>query len=193
MTEPFLPADLLFNAIPIPAFVVDDDVRILAMNRAAEAFLGRQLASVLHQRGGEVLHCLHAAATPGGCGNGPSCGECVIRNSVNQSIINGGVRRCFTDIAVRSGDRDLTLKLLVSTNPILPERTKVLLLIEDVTELATLQSLIPICMTCRKIRNDQQYWMALEEYFHARAGVKFTHGLCPECAQSLSGSSDGSL
>jgi hypothetical protein len=51
--------------------------------------------------------------------------------------------------------------------------------------LHTLQSLLPICSSCKKIRDTQGAWQRVEQYFKDHAGVQFTHSICPECAQSL--------
>ena len=48
-----------------------------------------------------------------------------------------------------------------------------------------LQELLPICAWCRKVRNDQNYWQAVEEYLSEHAAVRFTHGICPDCLQSV--------
>lgn len=45
----------------------------------------------------------------------------------------------------------------------------------------TLQGILPICMHCHKIRNDQQSWERLERYLSGHAEIKFTHSICPEC------------
>ena len=45
----------------------------------------------------------------------------------------------------------------------------------------TLQGILPICMHCHKIRNDQQSWERLERYLSAHAEIQFSHGICPEC------------
>jgi len=45
----------------------------------------------------------------------------------------------------------------------------------------TLQGLIPICMHCHKIRNDQQTWEQLEMYISEHTDAEFSHGICPEC------------
>ena len=66
-------------------------------------------------------------------------------------------------------------------------RTLALLMIEDVTELLSLRALIPICMMCKKIRDDEQYWHEVEEYFHDQIGVDFSHGLCPACVKKFNG------
>ena len=52
---------------------------------------------------------------------------------------------------------------------------------EALQQVKTLTGLLPICMHCHKIRNDQGYWDRLEKYFTDRTGVLFSHGLCPSC------------
>lgn len=54
-------------------------------------------------------------------------------------------------------------------------------------EIASLQELIPICCNCKSIRNDKGYWEKVEKYFSKRGGLKFTHGLCENCAKKLYG------
>lgn len=48
-------------------------------------------------------------------------------------------------------------------------------------EINTLRGLLPICMHCKKIRDDQGFWLQMESYFHTHTNVEFSHGLCPEC------------
>jgi DNA-binding response OmpR family regulator len=49
-------------------------------------------------------------------------------------------------------------------------------------EIKTLKGLIPICASCKKIRNDEGFWDQLETYFSKHTDALFTHGLCPDCA-----------
>ncbi len=44
-----------------------------------------------------------------------------------------------------------------------------------------LQGLLPICMDCKKIRDDQNYWHQVEHYVAERTAASFTHSLCPTC------------
>ena len=44
-----------------------------------------------------------------------------------------------------------------------------------------LQGLLPICMYCKKIRNDQNYWTQVETYVSDHSGARFSHSICPEC------------
>lgn len=54
-----------------------------------------------------------------------------------------------------------------------------------IAEIRTLSGLIPICASCKNIRNDSGYWERLESYFMEHSDAVFTHGLCPECAVKL--------
>lgn len=44
-----------------------------------------------------------------------------------------------------------------------------------------LQGILPICMYCKKIRNDQNYWQQVESYVGEHSAARFSHGICPEC------------
>jgi CheY-like chemotaxis protein len=44
-----------------------------------------------------------------------------------------------------------------------------------------LQGLLPICMYCKKIRNDGNYWTQVETYVSQHSGARFSHSICPEC------------
>jgi AmiR/NasT family two-component response regulator len=49
----------------------------------------------------------------------------------------------------------------------------------------TLSGLLPICASCKKIRDDQGYWHQVEVYIRDHSEVEFSHGICPDCAQKL--------
>ena len=48
-----------------------------------------------------------------------------------------------------------------------------------------LSGLLPICASCKKIRDDKGYWNQLEQYFSDHTYVGFSHGICPECVETL--------
>ena len=52
-----------------------------------------------------------------------------------------------------------------------------------ITEIKTLRGLLPICTSCKKIRDDKGYWNQIEVYFHERSDVEFSHGFCPDCIE----------
>ncbi len=49
-------------------------------------------------------------------------------------------------------------------------------------QIQTLHGLLPICMMCKKIKNDKGYWEVLERYISDHSAADFSHGLCPSCA-----------
>jgi len=56
---------------------------------------------------------------------------------------------------------------------------------QALAEVKTLNGLLPICASCKKIRDDQGYWQEVEQYIGSRTDADFSHGLCPECFKKL--------
>lgn len=52
-------------------------------------------------------------------------------------------------------------------------------------EVKVLKGLVPICASCKKIRNDQGFWQQLEEYLQQHSEAEFSHGLCAPCIKKL--------
>ena len=50
-----------------------------------------------------------------------------------------------------------------------------------VAQIKTLRGLLPICMHCKRIRDDRSHWSPVEVYVRERTHAEFTHGLCPQC------------
>lgn len=48
-----------------------------------------------------------------------------------------------------------------------------------------LEGFLSICASCKKIRDEKGNWHPIESYIHARTEAKFSHGVCPECAEKL--------
>jgi PAS domain S-box-containing protein len=48
-----------------------------------------------------------------------------------------------------------------------------------------LSGMLPICASCKKIRDDSGYWNQIEEYIESNSDAEFSHGICPECARKL--------
>ena len=80
-------------------------------------------------------------------------------------------------------------KLTAQTKVLKAERTMKEMLKEQVEEKAsqvtTLKGLIPICSSCKKIRDDEGYWQQVEKYVSDHSEVEFSHGICPDCKVEL--------
>lgn len=53
------------------------------------------------------------------------------------------------------------------------------------SELKILKGLLPICASCKRIRDDKGIWQVLESYIDSHSEASFSHSVCPECAQKL--------
>ena len=104
---------------------------------------------------------------------------------------------------------DKLYHFIVTAKPLLDENQKLIGIIEyfqDITELRKaeriktnliedleeslkeanlLSGFLPICASCKKIRNDKGYWDRIEKYISRHSRAVFTHSICPDCAQKL--------
>jgi PAS domain S-box-containing protein len=66
------------------------------------------------------------------------------------------------------------------------ERERLLLELQQaLAEVKKLSGFLPICASCKKIRDDQGYWQQIEAYIRDHSEAQFSHGICPECAEKL--------
>lgn len=56
---------------------------------------------------------------------------------------------------------------------------------EAMANIQTLKGFLPICASCKKIRDDQGYWNQIETYIRDHSEAEFSHSICPDCARRL--------
>ena len=56
---------------------------------------------------------------------------------------------------------------------------------EALESVKTLSGMLPICASCKNIRDDRGYWNQIETYIQKHSEAEFSHGICPECAHKL--------
>ena len=56
---------------------------------------------------------------------------------------------------------------------------------EALAKVKTLSGLLPICASCKKIRDDTGYWNQIESYIRDHSEAAFSHSICPQCAKEL--------
>lgn len=64
------------------------------------------------------------------------------------------------------------------------EARNLLISVRD-SEIKKLRGMLPICSSCKKIRDDDGYWQQIEQYITQHSGAEFTHSICPACANRL--------
>ncbi len=109
-------------------------------------------------------------------------------------LADEALKRAYEDLEVKVAERTAELREANETLKDEIERRKAAqqereILIEDLkqalAEVKTLSGLLPICASCKKIRDDRGYWSQIEEYISRHSEAEFTHGICPECANKL--------
>lgn len=183
--------DTLLNSIPSPVFYKDDSGRYIGFNKAFEKFFGASREKLI----GKTVFDI----------NPPKLAK--IYYEKDQELLTGGVSQQYEAQVVNAlgQTRDVIFEKAVFTDgqgnikgvigvilditerqQMEEEREKLISeLQEALAEVKTLTGLLPICASCKKIRNDQGYWEKMEKYIGDRSPVKFSHGICPECTKKL--------
>lgn len=93
---------------------------------------------------------------------------------------------------VAAGAQDYIVKgefdgrLLARTIRFAIERHKLILKLKEArSQISDLAKLIPICSSCKKIRQDSGYWQSIETYITEQSGAMVSHGICPDCVRKL--------
>ncbi len=56
-------------------------------------------------------------------------------------------------------------------------------ILQITTQVRQLESILPMCSYCRKVRDDKDYWQQIESYLDTHTGTSVSHGVCPECME----------
>jgi PAS domain S-box-containing protein len=106
----------------------------------------------------------------------------------NRYLCKDGSYRWFLwNAAPDSGERAIYSVARDITDRKQAEEDRERLLIELQTALAevkVLQEILPICSYCRKIRDDENYWLSVEGYISQHTNTRFSHGICPHCLET---------
>jgi PAS domain S-box-containing protein len=87
----------------------------------------------------------------------------------DEAILFTGIIRDITRRKTAEAERDRTIVELQKT----------------LAEVKTLKGFIPICASCKKIRDDKGFWSQIESYISRHSDAKFSHGICPDCSKKL--------
>jgi len=176
--------------------VVDLEGRVTFMNPEAEQLLGWTEAEMRGRQLHEAVHYRKPDGSPYPAGECPSKAVLITRaraivddeiylrkdgSEVPVSYIStpvmedgriAGVVIAFQDITQRK-QREAEREMMIIEHMDALSRVKVL------------SGMLPICSSCKKIRDDTGYWNQIEAYVHEHSEAEFSHGICPECAEKL--------
>ena len=91
-------------------------------------------------------------------------------------------RRKQAELQLKKNEENLEKKVRERTAA-LEESTRKLE--RALSEVKTLSGMLPICASCKKIRDDKGYWNQIEEYIRDHSEAEFTHSICQDCAEKL--------
>jgi len=157
--------------------VVDSDHRLLDLNDRARALLGfgEEALGTPLPAGSPLRIALESRLLPG------EPHVISLQESGEQRFFDARV----TPIKARrpqAAGSVVLLRDVTDSHRLLQEKSR---LVEELSKAAAeiddLRKILPICMYCKKIRDDEGYWHAVENYISARLPAQFTHSLCPDC------------
>ena len=178
----------VFDALQEPILVIDSDYRICEANAAFCSRYGVLREQVLGSHCYKVTHGYSSA-----CWEKEE--ECPLKalvdgapshRSLHRHVFPDGSTRweeiVATKLAVAPDGSMLAVEELRDVSELLTTRE---VLHELKREMRLLEGIVPICCHCHKIRNSIGDWERLETYVRKHTEAAFSHGICPECAQTL--------
>jgi len=181
----------LINAIPAPVFYKDRNSIYTGCNKSFEEFLGKpaseivgrtvyqlapeHLAEIYHIKDKELLENpgvqIYESKVKGGT---PEERNVIFHKATYHDGVGHvdgmiGVILDITELRQTEAERE---KLIVELQ-------------EAIDKVKVLSGFLPICGTCKKIRNDSGYWQQVESYIREHSKAVFSHSICPGCAKKL--------
>lgn len=102
--------------------------------------------------------------------------------------INGMLEGLARAARLLAGKNAQLAQEIAERNELEREREELIVQLQEaLAQVKTLSGFLPICASCKKIRDDSGYWKQIEAYISAHADVTFSHGICPDCAQKFYG------
>jgi PAS domain S-box-containing protein len=128
--------EAIFDAAPVSMFLIDENTVVKRTNYIATKLVGRHNSEIINSQPGNGLGCIHASKDCNGCGRGPSCKSCIIRNTIGDVLRSGqaihGIEVQPT-ISVKGKEHCPWFK--VSVEPVTIDNSKyVIVAIDDITE-----------------------------------------------------------
>ncbi|MBN2790768.1 MAG: PAS domain-containing protein [Candidatus Delongbacteria bacterium] len=175
----------VYDNLSFAVIVIDKDFKVISTNnKAAEIFKTKQTC------GSSCFALTHDSSKP--CWeNGEECPvkEC-FKTKTNQQVVHKHIYdgvEVFEEItATPIFDENNEIKFVIEEIRDITKMLKLKIVINHLrSEIETLHGIIPICSSCKKVRDDEGYWAQVEEYLSTRSDAKFSHSICPDCLKEL--------
>ena len=163
-------------------------MKIIRVNKALCDFLGKNADELIGQNCFEIFHgtkepwpeCPHVEAMESGK---------VTTHEINDPHIGKPLLITCSPFYNEEGNLIGSVHLArdISQQKFAEEEKEKLIaeLQSALSKVKQLSGFLPICASCKKIRDDKGYWNQLEAYIRDHSEVEFSHGICPDCAKRL--------
>jgi PAS domain S-box-containing protein len=188
--------DLILEHMPVGVGVADAQGRIIGANPAAKAIWGGirtvDREGYRQYRGRYPGSESWFEAEEWALAKTMRTGEPVLKEVIDIETFDGA-RKTILNSTVRMNDEKGRPMGAVFVNQDITDESRrdreredlIRKLEEAMANVRTLKGLLPICASCKKIRDDEGYWNQIEDYVREHADVRFSHGICPECAARI--------
>ncbi|HTG01658.1 MAG TPA: PAS domain-containing protein [Nitrospirota bacterium] len=185
----------IIHSLPQGVYLFDGRGRVLFSNPAAERLSGWTAEDLVNKNIQDIFHLLQPDGQKGtgegfftDAAQGRTCNSfydalCILKDGSTDLM---SVATCAVRDKESSGRRLLIFQEHVQLRTSEQERKKLAdKLMAALSALQPLKGILPICSSCKKIRDRSGFWMEIEEYLTQRSKVEFSHSLCPGCATKL--------
>lgn len=176
----------VFDIIDDAITIHDNNFNIIRANKAAEKMLGAASSEILKKKCYESYH--GSTSPPESC---PSCRSLQTGHPTVSEMFDPFLDKYIEVKALPLLNKDHQIAGLVhvvrdisGSKKYEKERDNLIFDLTDALfKVKTLRGLLPICASCKKIRDDNGYWKQVDDYIREHSNADFTHGICPECAE----------
>ena len=195
----------IIEFLPDPTWVIDIDGRVIAWNRAIEQITGINKKDIIGKGGYAHAVALYGEARPTlidltlrrdkhwedqYLNLKEKNGVLIAGESFHPSMGNGAYfaassARLFDSFGNVTGAIE-SIRDVTAAKRLEEEREQLIAELQQAAlKVQTLRGLLPICASCKSIRDDKGYWNKLEAFISEHSDAQFSHGICPECAKKL--------
>lgn len=101
------------------------------------------------------------------------------RSVIAQNIAQEAIRQKNQSLQTKQNELEAALVEVTESNTSLNDT--IAQLENALTEIKSLKGILPICSYCKEIRNDEGYWIQLEQYIQTHSDAQFSHNICDAC------------
>lgn len=183
----------IFESIGNSIIIVDEESKIITMNKKTEEYFGYKKEELSGQKIEKLIPSRYRkkhlqlrteyAKSPQNRPMGMGRELLAMKKDGSEVYVEVGLN----PISTSRGKLVIATLIDISRRRKLEEeRDELFLDLKDALDnVKTLTGMLPICMNCKKVRDDKGYWEKVDSYIIKHSDATITHGLCPDCAEKL--------